>query len=99
MTDRLIVTDVAELGDILDRLDRAAAGYGWRIRRPADVPGLQERARATQTRLRMAAPLVVVLEADPDAVDATDPVDAAALLRRTPVAGVVADGGRELHGR
>ncbi|GLJ80045.1 hypothetical protein [Microbacterium imperiale] len=99
MTDRLIVTDVAELGDILDRLDRAAAGFGWRVRRPADAAGLEERARAAQSGLRLPSPLVVTLEADPDAADAVVPVDAAALLRRAPVQGAVADGARGLHGR
>jgi len=99
MTDRVLVTDVADLTTVLDALDRAAARRGWRVVRPADPAGLEDRARRAQRMLRMPSPLTVTLEADPDAASPGDPVDATALLARSPVKGAVADGTRRLHGR
>lgn len=99
MTDRVLVTDVADLEAVLDALERAAARHGWRVVRPADAAELEERARRAHGMLRMPSPLTVTLEADPDAATSGDPVDAAALLSRSPVRGAVADVSRRLHGR
>lgn len=105
MTDRVIVTDVADLDVVLDALDRAAAVRGWRVRRPTDAAALQTRAREARAALRLASPVTVVIEPDPDAAPATDAaggpaaaVDARAMLARTPVAGALADDVRRPHG-
>ncbi len=98
MTARVIITDPSELIAVLDRLDIAAAPRGWRVRRPADAAGIEARARDARTAIRLPAPVVVELEADPDAAAPDDPIDAAALLSRTPVAGAIPDGARRLHG-
>ncbi|MFS0713060.1 hypothetical protein ABC195_04195 [Microbacterium sp. 2P01SA-2] len=99
MTARVIITDPAELVAVLDRLDAAAAHRGWRVRRPADASGVEARARDARAAIRLPAPVVVELETDPDAATPERPIDAAALLSRTPVPGAIPDGGRRLHGR
>lgn len=98
MTSRVIVTDVAALGDVLDRIDVVAAPRGWRVRRPDDAAELEARARSAKAALRLPSPVVVEIEHDPDAAAVDDPIDATALLARTPVAGAVVDGARRLHG-
>ncbi len=98
MTDRVIVTDVAELTAVLDRIDRVAATRGWRTRRPGDTARVEADARSAHGALRMPSPVVVVLEIDPDAADPLRPVDATALLAATPIPGAVSDGRRGLHG-
>ncbi|MET3469328.1 MULTISPECIES: hypothetical protein [Microbacterium] len=98
MTARVIISDPSELIAVLDRLDVAAARRGWRVRRPVDAAGIESRARDARTAIRLPAPVVVELEADPDAAAPDDPIDAAALLSRTPVAGAIPDGARRLHG-
>ncbi|GAD34898.1 cation transport ATPase [Microbacterium sp. TS-1] len=98
MTVRVIITDPAELLATLDRLDAVAAPRGWRVRRPADAAGVEARARDARAAMRLPAPVVVDLETDPDAAAADDPIDAAALLARTPVRGAIPDGARRLHG-
>lgn len=97
MTARVIITDAADLIDVLDRLDAVAAPLGWRVRRPADAAAMQSRAREAHVQLRLPAPLVVEFEPDPDAARAAAPIDAGALLSRSPVPGAVADGSRRLH--
>ncbi|MDD7945613.1 hypothetical protein PUW79_13300 [Microbacterium sp. NE2HP2] len=98
MTARVIISDPSELIAVLDRLDVAAARRGWRVRRPVDAAGIESRARDARTAIRLPAPVVVELEADPDAAAPDDPIDAAALLSRAPVAGAIPDGARRLHG-
>ncbi|MGR6743246.1 MULTISPECIES: hypothetical protein [Microbacterium] len=98
MTARVIVTDPTGISGVLDRLDAAAASRGWRVRRPADASGIEARAREARASMRLPVPVVVELEADPDAVAADDPIDAVTLLTRTPVPGAIPDGERRLHG-
>ncbi|OYC97917.1 hypothetical protein [Microbacterium sp. Yaish 1] len=98
MTARVIITDPAELLATLGRLDAVAAARGWRVRRPADAVGVQARARDARAAMRLPVPVVVDLETDPDAAATDDPIDAAALLSRTPVPGAIPDGARRLHG-
>jgi len=98
MTARVIISDPSELIAVLDRLDVAAARRGWRVRRPADASGIEARAREARASMRLPVPVVVELEADPDAVAADDPIDAVTLLTRTPVPGAIPDGERRLHG-